>query len=565
MAHTLAILGLILLIGGFSLVVIQPFAAVNFGGISSVNVQCNSSGSCAASASITNVNGTNPLTVWFVVKNSASQTIFVTSQSVTIPAGSSQSVSQPLTNFAAGTYTLNMFIVSYSGVATATYSTQFTVGSFMVVTSPNPDGTTSVAPQGTGACPSSVQKYLFGSSCAMYAPNTQLTLTFTISSSNTAYKTFSCWNIFTINPSTLAATGGTCQKGNPYSFTLTNNIEIQPITNYTAAAYYKQIAPLPALGVTYTPSTTQTVYPPTAGSSYPSSITFTMSASGGFTITGWNLLGSPLGPTLKTGTGTSATIQYSDLSGYSPSNQLYYIQATSQAPAVVSVSSVVGASTNPRPGQYFLAGGHYFNITAYPANGYTFKGWILNGQYVNGSSLNYQFLVKAGSSYVIAPNMVQGSPTGTSTSTSSSGSGGQTSTSSQTSCNPSTFNPSTNAGITVIVTDSRGNPISGATVSGGGLVMTTGSNGVAVLNNIPVANVQPLTTTGSVSVSVSASGFKPTTVSVPVSQGQCTSYAVALSGVFQFGGSTSLYAGIALATFGVLLVAVDLSSGGKRR
>jgi hypothetical protein len=73
--------------------------------------------------------------------------------------------------------------------------------------------------------------------------------------------------------------------------------------------------------------------------------------------------------------------------------------------------------------------------------------------------------------------------------------------------------PVNSGGISGSVVDSNGNPITGATVTGGGLTSVTNSSGAYALTNVPA---------GLITLTASAAGFQPATESVTVAAGNNT-------------------------------------------
>lgn len=115
-----------------------------------------------------------------------------------------------------------------------------------------------------------------------------------------------------------------------------------------------------------------------------------------------------------------------------------------------------------------------------------------------------------------------------------------------------TLSPSTNTGVTVLVVNSTGSPIDNAQVSGGGTSAVTDAQGYASLCNFPVPG-QGAGSSGqtSITVSASASGYKPGSSQVNVVEGQLTSVTVQLtSSKIVVSGGSLLLAGIAVIAVG---------------
>ncbi|MDG6949578.1 MAG: hypothetical protein JRM77_07020 [Nitrososphaerota archaeon] len=117
------------------------------------------------------------------------------------------------------------------------------------------------------------------------------------------------------------------------------------------------------------------------------------------------------------------------------------------------------------------------------------------------------------------------------------------------------LNPSTNAGVDVLITTTAGKPIGGALVTGAGASAVTDNTGHALLCNFPVPKQSAVTNgQGSISVTVSDSSYSTVTQSVNVIEGQTTNAVIQMSGFGVPGISSSAIIGVALLIGGFMVM-----------
>lgn len=353
-----------------------------------LSVNCNNDGttiSCVAYAYVTNpTNGTvvNPISVWFVVKNSIGQSTYVTNVPANIPAGQSQVVSTPSFKVSYGTYALNVFVLSssgapLSGVATIQFSgattAPFTIyyDTHIALVSVTPAGS-SVSSCSTAAC--GAWEYYK----ATWDSGTQLSVTMTFDSSQ--YLASYC-----------TSTGSCSRITSGQAFTLTAspgnqvNIQTNPMTNIYPVilvngvfGQFTQVSPpnvcLSQVSLTFSSYSCS----PTGG--------FTISYRSGFYWTGnlWSIQGTGI-----SGNTTSPSFTYAQLSPLAKfsnnvaSFTLKVADAQTVPYLVIGQPTLSGGGTsNPAPGTYPEKAGASIPVSFTAASGFCFQGWILNGQNV---------------------------------------------------------------------------------------------------------------------------------------------------------------------------------------
>ena len=299
--------GAVLLLFGFGIIAAQPFSVLP--APSGLQVNCQDNGTtitCTAYADATNPAGSNatqPISVWFVVKNSAGQSIFSQSVPVVLQPGQSQVVSSSPFPVGYDNYVLNVFTVDSSGTwLSSTASQTFSAG----VSAPftiNYYGVTlsSVSPPGTGVINSG------GEYVATWPQNSQVQITATFDSSQES----ATWQY------AGALTSQSITSGQPFTVTAREGglmfITAKPLIDSNPVII---VDASPNLGTSASPQSvclSATSFDFMGQSCAPTG-GFTVTVAQGYTVNGtlWKVVqGSK---TLDSGSGTSVSLTYAALS-----------------------------------------------------------------------------------------------------------------------------------------------------------------------------------------------------------------------------------------------------------
>jgi hypothetical protein len=373
-------------------------------------------------------------------------------------------------------------------------------------------------------------------------------VTLLASAFNPPTATFTNWQLFS-NGSPVQTS-----KANPFTFTMTGNIQAVLDSSGSAGTSGVVIDTDVSGGGTVSPATT-TIF--SSASLGATTAAFTATPSQGNSFSGWTLYGcnaAKVSPFPGTASGETVTLTWAQVQGataacggqgpitLSPSfgnNPALIVQDNPLYPGKVTLS--------PAPGTYYTyAQGENVTVAGSSvASGYRLAGWDVNGFPQATGQSSVTVTINSGTTAVNPVIVTAGTTT----------SGGGSGTSA--SCSPSSFSPSSNAGITVTVyNSSTGRDVANATVSTAAQSATTNSQGQAVISNIAVPNSFG-SSKGTVTVNVSAPGYNSGSQSVQVQQGQCSSASVGLSAGLSIGGTDGLLIGFGVAAAGVVVLGFE--------
>lgn len=366
---------IVLLVGLGGVTGLIPLSTVGSVTINSVTATCTPLNVCSASASVTNVAETDlPLSIWFVVKNSIGQTVFVESATSSIAVGTTSTITKSLGTLGSGSYTLNVFSMNSLGYPVSYGANSgFTTGTFMLTIFLNGVPKPTISPLGTVTSPS------FQCACIafLYVPSTSVNITEPLGT-------------FTINGLQYVFDGWTITKNgvdryvnkSSIQFTMDTNIDIEANAKLTAANFGATINPLilpTASAGSINPSGIQAIFP--SATYGPISVTFTATPSTGYNGGTFKLYGGPTGDTLVATGNKTITITYSQLQPYLSNTPFskFYLNVYFNQLLQVDISAVIGATITPSPGKYYYKLDSTLQVSYVLQSGYCSNGWQVNG------------------------------------------------------------------------------------------------------------------------------------------------------------------------------------------
>ena len=355
-----------------------PFISITSTNITNLAVNCPTSSSCVASATITNNDQTvtGAITILTNIMNTKNQFVDLESQTVTIPYGTSQAVRQPLAPLGAGSYTITMFVVVQNTPASNSATAQFNTGSYILI---------------MDACGTNCDQFLTP------APKTSgyaepVGTVVPISFSGGSQWTIGCWIVLSSGPKGGAINICDASGVGPSSWSLTmdSNKEIIPQIWPISQSNFINITPdlsTEANGVgVFNPNTAQTVWPSGVtcpnGNPCPTSVTFQV-VDGSGVFQSWSVQGT----TLK-GTTFPITLTYDQLvaAGVKPNSSVLLTGIWVDAKLTLTIVGQPNVTLSPAAGSYQETVNSQIIIHATPTQGYCIANWIVNNNKLAGGN-----------------------------------------------------------------------------------------------------------------------------------------------------------------------------------